>query len=237
MKNQKRPKEYFKDSSRLFDNNVLLSKGEKEGHGYYQFLTSGTNVCARCQKLHRKIFRYSEITEKEAIPPIHPNCRCEIVVLEGDINDIWDSVTITRIGTLHPAIQDSAIAFILAAQKQDINLRITDGFRSIEEQNILYEQGRTTPGAIVTNGRGGQSYHNFGLALDVVEMKDGVPLWEETDWDKVGALGKQFGFEWGGDWASFVDRPHFEMSFGFSTSQFLQMYNDDKTTDGFVNIQ
>jgi hypothetical protein len=75
-------KDYFKDSSRLFDNNVLLSKGEKEGNRYYQFLTTGTNICKRCQKLHRKILRISERTGKETLPPLHPNCKCEIVVLE-----------------------------------------------------------------------------------------------------------------------------------------------------------
>ncbi|MCL2638160.1 MAG: phage tail tip lysozyme [Oscillospiraceae bacterium] len=83
MKNQKQSKEYFKDSSRLFDNNVLLSKGEKEGNRYYQFLTEGTNVCARCSALDGKKIKISDAKAGENLPPLHPNCRCEVVVLEA----------------------------------------------------------------------------------------------------------------------------------------------------------
>ena len=63
---------------------MLLSKGEKEGHGYYQFLTEGTNVCARCSALDGKKIKISDAKAGENLPPLHPNCRCEIVVLEGD---------------------------------------------------------------------------------------------------------------------------------------------------------
>ena len=155
-----------------------------------------------------------------------------------NINDIWDPVTINRIGYLHPAIRDSAIAFILDAQSQGIFLRITDGYRSIARQNELFAQGRTAPGSIVTNARGGQSYHNFGLAIDVVQMVQGddgrwTPDWN-GDWDRIGAIGMSHGFEWGGTWTSFVDRPHFQMTFDFTTAELLQRLNDGNTENGFV---
>ncbi|MCL2634385.1 MAG: D-alanyl-D-alanine carboxypeptidase family protein [Oscillospiraceae bacterium] len=153
------------------------------------------------------------------------------------INDIWDPITITRINELHPAIQESTIEFILAAQSQGINLRITGAYRSYEEQEKLYAQGRTEPGNIVTNGRGGQSYHNFGLAFDVVEIKDGEPLWEDTNWDFIGALGKQFGFEWGGEWIELIDKPHFQMTFDLSLSDLHKSYQNNDYTDGYVNIR
>lgn len=61
-----------------------------------------------------------------------------------NIEDIWDIHTINNIKSLHPAIRDSVTKFILDAQSKGINLRITSGFRSIDEQNTLFAQGRTT---------------------------------------------------------------------------------------------
>lgn len=48
---------------------------------------------------------------------------------------------------------------------------VTEGFRSVARQNELYAQGRTRPGQIVTKARGGQSAHNYGLAVDVTVAK------------------------------------------------------------------
>ena len=48
----------------------------------------------------------------------------------------------------------------------------TFGTRTYEEQNALYAQGRTAPGKIVTNARGGQGAHNFGLATDSTHDSD-----------------------------------------------------------------
>ena len=45
-------------------------------------------------------------------------------------------------------------------------LRFAYTYRSFDEQNHLYAQGRTKPGKIVTYAKGGQSYHNFGLAFE-----------------------------------------------------------------------
>jgi RHS repeat-associated protein len=127
----------------------------------------------------------------------------------------WDPVTNQRISQLDPRLQRPATDFINAAQAQGVNLRITQGFRSIAEQDALYNQGRTTPGSIVTNARGGQSYHNYGLAFDVVMMQNGQPVWDRIP-ANIGALGATYGFEWGGGWRTFPDYPHFQMTFGQS---------------------
>ena len=84
-------------------------------------------------------------------------------------------------------------------------------------------KGRTTSGGKVTNAKAGQSYHNYGLAIDVVEVspmygyKKGYP---SSRWDKIARIGKSLGLEWGGDWKSFVDKPHFQLNKG-KTSQLL----------------
>ena len=98
----------------------------------------------------------------------------------------------------------------------------------------LYSSKRTRPGNIVTNARGGQSFHNYGLAIDVVEISGGQALWTNPNWNLIGEIGESHGFEWGGRWTAFVDRPHFQMTFGFTTAQLLQRRNQGMMSDGFV---
>lgn len=119
---------------------------------------------------------------------------------------------------VHPLVATKARQLIERAYKGGINIIITQGLRTIEEQNELYAQGRTKTGKIVTNARGGYSYHNFGLAFDFAILNaDGSVNWNvDEKWKRVGALGKSLGLEWGGDWRDFPDYPHFQLTFGLS---------------------
>jgi peptidoglycan LD-endopeptidase CwlK len=124
-----------------------------------------------------------------------------------------------KLAGVHPTLKTKAIELIKRAYTQGINVLITQGYRSIDEQNELYAQGRTKPGKIVTNAKGGYSYHNFGLAFDIViQNADGSLCWSVADkrWKTVGAIGKSLGLEWGGDWRKFPDYPHFQLTFGLS---------------------
>ena len=99
------------------------------------------------------------------------------------------------------------------------NLRITSGFRSFEEQDALYAQGRTKLGKIVTNAKAGQSLHNYGVAFDIVDRKLGYDIeWEKVAhiWDLI----TDFQGEWGGSWVSFVDKPHFQNTLGHTLKDF-----------------
>lgn len=126
---------------------------------------------------------------------------------------------------LHPAVRERLAALQIRMLEIGYHVIPIAGFRSVEEQNKLYAQGRTTPGKIVTNAKGGQSYHNFGLAVDVVFEDEGVPSWDEKlPWGTLGKEGKVFGFEWGGDFKRFRDRPHFQFTKGFSTKKLLDIY-------------
>lgn len=122
---------------------------------------------------------------------------------------------------VHPTVAAKARQLISQAYKEGIPIIITQGFRSVEEQNELYAQGRTKPGKIVTNARGGYSYHNFGLAFDFAVLNpDGSVNWNvDAKWKRVGQIGKSLGLEWGGDWTSFKDYPHFQYTFGLSLAQ------------------
>ncbi|WP_082131139.1 LysM peptidoglycan-binding domain-containing protein [Geobacillus sp. T6] len=119
---------------------------------------------------------------------------------------------------VHPLVATKARQLIERAYREGINVIITQGLRTVEEQNELYAQGRTKPGKIVTNAKGGYSYHNYGLAFDFAVLNDdGSVNWKvDEQWKRVGAIGKSLGLEWGGDWDSFKDYPHFQYTFGLS---------------------
>ncbi|MCZ0701657.1 peptidoglycan L-alanyl-D-glutamate endopeptidase CwlK [Natronobacillus azotifigens] len=135
---------------------------------------------------------------------------------------------------LHPIVAEKKMKLIDLASKQGINIIITDGFRSFEEQDILYAQGRTNDGAIVTNAQGGQSYHNYGLAIDfALQLEDGQVLWDltydgnnsgQSDWMEVVEIAKELGFTWGGDWEHFPDYPHLQMDFGLTIRELQRGY-------------
>lgn len=128
---------------------------------------------------------------------------------------------VDKLNGVHPVIVDKALQLVTKAHSEKIYIIITQGFRSIAEQDKLYAQGRTTSGSIVTNAKGGYSYHNYGLAFDFAVLDNiSTVNWNvDNRWKRVGALGKSLGLEWGGDWTSFKDYPHFQHTFGLSLAQ------------------
>lgn len=118
-----------------------------------------------------------------------------------------------RIAALLPEVAEMAQKLIRSAAKAGIPLVVTQGYRTAEEQNALFAQGRTAPGIIVTDAPAGYSWHEYRRAFDVAPLNSaGQPYWPEdlAFWARIGALGKAVGLEWGGDWKGFQDRPHFE---------------------------
>jgi peptidoglycan L-alanyl-D-glutamate endopeptidase CwlK len=107
-----------------------------------------------------------------------------------------------------------------------VRLRFTHTYRSIEEQNALYAQGRTIKGNIVTNAKGGESYHNYGLAFDIAILLDNdkngtfesISYLQNEDLLNVVIYFKSKGWTWGGDFKTFKDKPHFQKTFGNSIS-------------------
>ncbi|MEK4854773.1 M15 family metallopeptidase [Paenibacillus sp. FSL H7-0756] len=132
-----------------------------------------------------------------------------------------------RMSGLHPVLVAATVVLIERCYARGVPIIITQGLRTIAEQDALYAQGRTKPGSIVTNARGGYSYHNYGLAVDfALLLPDGSSVsWDMTrdgdkdavaDWAEVVQEAKALGFESGGDWTSFKDYPHLQMTFGLS---------------------
>jgi peptidoglycan LD-endopeptidase CwlK len=115
------------------------------------------------------------------------------------------------IATLLPEVQPYARALITKAAGVGIKIEVISGTRTYEEQNDLFEQGRSKPGKIVTNARGGYSNHNFGIAFDIGVFEGTKYLSESPKYKAVGALGMSLGLEWGGNWKTIVDEPHFQL--------------------------
>ncbi|SMF89603.1 peptidoglycan L-alanyl-D-glutamate endopeptidase CwlK [Paenibacillus uliginis N3/975] len=127
---------------------------------------------------------------------------------------------------IHPVVLDQKNKLVAKVREIGIKIIITDGYRSDEEQNRLYKQGRSTEGDIVTNAQAGESMHNYGLAIDfALQLKDGSVIWDmeydgngngRSDWMEVVAIAKDLGFQWGGDWTNFPDYPHLQIDFGLT---------------------
>ena len=134
----------------------------------------------------------------------------------------FDARSEKNIATLLPAAQAKAREWLTRCRAEGINVKVIEGTRSYEEQAALYAQGRTKPGAKVTNAQPGYSWHNFGVAWDFVVFDEGgQPLWDSQLMDRCGALGEALGLEWGGSW-KFQDKPHLQLKTGLTLAQARQ---------------
>lgn len=126
-----------------------------------------------------------------------------------------------HLADLHPTVEKKAIAWLDDCKSHGMDILVTSTYRDIESQNSLYAQGRTKPGGRVTNAKGGQSYHNWRVALDFVPMVHGKPDWKDIAKFRAAAeLAKKQGFEWAGDWKTFKEYAHIQFTGGLKISDF-----------------
>jgi len=167
-----------------------------------------------------------------------------------------DKVTLDRIQDIHPKLREELSKIydeICVALGGTLGCRFVQVFRSFEEQDALYAQGRTKPGPKVTEAPGGKSYHNYGLAIDfcLINDKNGDGnisadeiIWNRTtdidkdnlnDWMEVVKIFLKYGWTWGASWK---DYPHFEKSFGYSIRTLLNKYNNKDFIPGthYLNL-
>ena len=145
-----------------------------------------------------------------------------------------DKPTQDRIAQLHPCVRAEVTKIIQECDKAltgSAKVRITQGLRTFQEQDNLYALGRTKVnpngktakkplGHIVTNARAGKSIHNYGFAVDICLIIDGKVAsfdhkkdWDNdqvADWFECVKIFIKNGWEWGGNWKSFKDIPHFD---------------------------
>jgi len=126
--------------------------------------------------------------------------------------------SIKKIKTLHPDLQTAIAALVTRmAENHGMQFEVVFGTRTVDEQNKLYAQGRTAKGKVVTNARGGQSPHNYGLACDLWLYEDGKFVWQ-PDAERMRDIVEKFGREtealgllWGGRWKGLGDYGHVQL--------------------------
>ncbi|HHW38714.1 MAG TPA: M15 family metallopeptidase [Bacillales bacterium] len=100
--------------------------------------------------------------------------------------------------------------------KNDINILIYETIRSVETQRENVRKGAS---------KTMKSYHLVGQALDFVPVNSkGQSDWNGYNQPKIKQAimeAKKLGFEWGGDWKSFIDKPHLQFNHkGYGTDTF-----------------
>jgi len=161
-----------------------------------------------------------------------------------------DQLTIERIKTAHPKLRAELLQQYKEANNllgKGARLRFAYVYRTAKEQNDLFNKRPK-----VTNAKAGQSIHNYGLAFDIVLLydNDGNGTFEEASWSQVRDFDKDSiadwkeitdyfkskGWEWGGDWKSFKDAPHFQKTYGHSWRTLKPLIDSGKiiTENGYI---
>jgi peptidoglycan LD-endopeptidase CwlK len=148
----------------------------------------------------------------------------------------------SKIDTLNPLIREEvriAVNYVNSHILTGcVQMIVTQGLRTFEEQDKLYNQKPK-----VTNAKGGQSIHNYGLAFDFCLVKGKNTIWDvakdydgdkKADWMEVVEYLKSLGYKWGGDFRSISDKPHFEKTFGKTWQELLELKKSNKTLNGYV---
>lgn len=119
----------------------------------------------------------------------------------------------SNIITLTPKAQILARKFLKRMKDAGKDVRIISGTRTYAEQDALFRKGRYgNPGPRVTNARGGQSNHNFGIAWDIGLFEAGKYITAVNKYKQLATLVMPHlsELEWGGSWVSFPDVPHYQ---------------------------
>jgi len=174
------------------------------------------------------------------MPKVDENMANETNIMTTEPN-LDEKKDVPMPSNLHPTVETAKERLIELTKEKGIRIIITDGHRTIEEQDALFKRGRSKEGQVVTHAQGGESYHNYGLAIDFALQRDyGEVIWDmeydgngngKADWMEVVATAKDLGFDWGGDWSSFKDYPHLQMDFGFSIRELK--YGDRPVVENF----
>jgi peptidoglycan L-alanyl-D-glutamate endopeptidase CwlK len=130
---------------------------------------------------------------------------------------------------LHPVFRERLVMLAELLAQRGMKALITDGLRTFAEQNALFAQGRTKPGPVVTKAKGGQSNHNYGLAVDMYPVlpdssgKDKVftdiPKKASVEFarafhrtqESIGEIAEALGLFWGARFSGIVDTPHIQL--------------------------
>ena len=120
---------------------------------------------------------------------------------------------------LYPPFAGKLGLLLAACEARGAIFVATSGLRSYQEQDALYARGRTAPGGVVTNARGGQSLHNFNLAVDLCRHAGPtytghlLPDYRDSQYEVLAEEAERLGLESGLRWKTFKDSPHIQLPY------------------------
>lgn len=133
----------------------------------------------------------------------------------------YDKRNTIALQSLTPTAHTAAVAPLAECAAAGLNFLITQGYRSSLQQDWDYGSGRWRPGRIVTNARGGWSFHQYRVAFDFAPEWQGKLHYEDGHAiEKIAAIFKKHGWEWGGNWVGFKDALHLQFTGGHDIQWF-----------------
>ena len=196
--------------------------------------------------LFKKKVKPKQIEKPKTVETAKPKPKLERIKPKPKLDTVPLFPTTARrcgeIDYLHPALRIGVITALEHCHQEGLMIHVFESYRTPARQQELFDKGRNTPGRKVTNARPFQSFHNYGLAFDLVfdgDDRDGIQWsWEgdynnkviegdkRSDYQRAGEIFELYGFEWGARWRTFKEMPHFQKVFGLQHSALKAIYNE-----------
>ncbi|CAK7024357.1 M15 family metallopeptidase [Tissierella sp.] len=130
----------------------------------------------------------------------------------GNYEYINESSTeiISDLDELSPKTRELAIKFLEKCEEKGLSVRITETYRTQARQEMLYKQGRTTSGSVVTWTK--NSKHTKRRAFDICENNTDDPYGDLEFFRKCAEIGKEVGLTPGYYFERYQDMPHYELN-------------------------
>lgn len=130
-----------------------------------------------------------------------------------------------------------------AADLSDIEFTVIEGVRTVDRQKQLVAKGASQ----TMNSRHIKAANGFSHAVDIAPVIDGRISWDWPLYHRLAPIVKKAAkdegvpIEWGGDWKSFKDGPHWQLPWsrypgkaaGFGIYDAEPRYQDEPTPDDF----
>jgi len=125
----------------------------------------------------------------------------------------FSKTSLSRLKGVHPDLVRVVMRCAKDWKDKQFTFGITCGVRTLEEQKILVKKGASK----TLRSRHIPAQNGYSHAIDVVAFIDGAVRW---DWPLYGKIAKamkaaakaeKVPIEWGGDWTSFKDGPHYQL--------------------------
>jgi len=147
----------------------------------------------------------------------------------------FDARSEQKISTLSLRAQIEARRCLRRLRDASFDARIISGTRTYAEQDALFKQGRFGDTRdIVTNAEAGHSNHNFGIAWDIGLFEGRTYITRDEPYRTAALAGKSAALEWGGDWKSFPDPPHYQLKVGIPVAQVRELFEAGEGAQAFV---